>query len=381
MQQRPSSPAASTIRTPIRRLVSDLKAYPTTWAACAAWIVVFIAMMIDQHSGGSSPSWSSSKLLLGMTNGSQFGDLTIRDFRHGEVWRLVTSSFVHYGLVHLAVNLLAMYMLGAVVEGWYGSYQMVLIYVLTGGLGNLVSVLARIELGYSERIHSGGGSVVILGLVALCAVVGRRSRTERGIYLSRQMVKVMILTAALGLGFPLLFKGVGVDNWGHAGGAVVGAVVALGHHWLTRNAGTPRACELGLLSLLVIVGSGIAQAAHDQGVASARMEHALRAKVDELERTYRVLRESKILIAAPQNAPLIALNLERLEGRLDAAGTWTAYRRLRALAAKAKGGALSSEEVAEFQSAAAEVERTVRADLKLGIDELTAFRRKRKPRR
>ena len=243
----------------VRELINDLKAYPATLAFCIAWILIFVAMVVFQVNGWSQFPWKWSMLMIGMTDGNQFGDLTIRDFRHGELWRLITCNFVHYGLLHLGLNLLAMYQLGAIVEDWYGSYQMVFIYAITGGLGNLVSVTARMMLGHEENIHSGGGSVVILGLVGLCAVVGWRSRTRRGVYLGQQMINVMVLTAILGVGFPLFVKGVGVDNWGHAGGAIIGALVALRHHYLGLNVGRPRAFELGMLSLILMLGCGLAQ--------------------------------------------------------------------------------------------------------------------------
>ena len=258
------------IRMLVRDLISDLKAYPTTLAFCVAWILIFVAMVAFQLNGWSPFPWKWSMLMIGMTDGNQFGDLTIRDFRHGEFWRLITCNFVHYGLLHLGLNLLAMYQLGAIVEEWYGPYQMVFVYAITGVLGNLVSVSARMALGHEENIHSGGGSVVILGLVGLCAVVGWRSHTRRGVYLGQQMINVMILTAVLGLGFPLFVKGVGVDNWGHTGGAVIGALVGFWHHHLTRNVGRPRAFELGVLSLILMLGCGLVQARNELGHTKQR---------------------------------------------------------------------------------------------------------------
>ena len=95
--------------------------------------------------------------------------------------------------------------------------QSIFIYGLTGGGGNLVSVLIRHVIGSNPRIHSGGGSVVIMGLVGLCAVVGLRSRTEMGVSMGRLMVFFMVVTAVLGAALPQF-----IDNWGHAGGAIGG---------------------------------------------------------------------------------------------------------------------------------------------------------------
>jgi len=362
---------------PFRNLMSDLKTYPMTWAFCLAWVVVFVGMAVEQGIGGPPASWPWSKLILGMTNGSQFGDLTIRDLRHGEVWRLMTCTFVHFGLVHLGVNLLAMYQLGTLVESWYGSYQMIWVYALTGGLGNLLSVAARLALGYPENIHSGGGSVVLLGLVGLCAVVGWRSRTPRGRSLYRQMIGVMVVTAFLGLGVPLLFKHIGVDNWGHTGGAVIGALVAFGHHRLLRNLGRPRACELGLLSLILIIGCGAAQGVAERKNSKLRAEDIMRTDVRMLEQTNRIVRAIRPLIASQPNYKLIVTFLERLESQLDGPRTRRDYRRSRALAVKARDASLSPDETAELQTSLATIESTIRDQLKVKLDEFTAIRKQR----
>ena len=61
----------------------------------------------------------------------------------GEYWRLITSTFVHFSLLHLGLNVLAMYQLGTMAESWFGRPQLIFIYGLTGGGGNLVSALLR----------------------------------------------------------------------------------------------------------------------------------------------------------------------------------------------------------------------------------------------
>ncbi len=83
------------------------------------------------------------------------------------MWRLVTSTFLHFSVVHIALNLLAFYQLGTLLESWYGTHQFVMIYGLTGGGGNLISIWIRYWNGSSPRSPSAGGSVVIMGLVAL----------------------------------------------------------------------------------------------------------------------------------------------------------------------------------------------------------------------
>src|SRR5208337_3136282 len=199
-------------------------------------------------------------------------------------------TFVHYSVIHVALNLLAFYLLGTLIESWYGTSQLVLIYALTGGLGNLISVFIRQSLGSGTLVHSGGGSVVIMGLIGLCAVAGWRSRTETGSDLGWQMTKALGLTALLGVAFPRY-----IDNWGHAGGALVGLLLGLLHRWFLRQYSRPAAWGMGIVSALVIAGCAIAQVSSDRREAPLRRDASLRAELYVREVAYRYLRAAPAL--------------------------------------------------------------------------------------
>ena len=166
-------------RMTLRTLAQDIRDYPATACFSLIWILIFAAMVAVRMQEQPAPGvWRF--LVLGIGDGHRFGDLTLRDLRHGEVWRLITCTFIHYSLIHIALNVLAFFLLGTLVESWYGTSQLILIYGLTGGLGNLVSAGIRYAIGSGENVHSGGGSVVIMGLIGLCAVMGLRSQTAMG---------------------------------------------------------------------------------------------------------------------------------------------------------------------------------------------------------
>ena len=57
--------------------------------------------------------------------GSNFGPLTWT----GEEWRLLTSAFLHFGLIHIALNMYALYQGGALVERLFGSTRFAVIYL------------------------------------------------------------------------------------------------------------------------------------------------------------------------------------------------------------------------------------------------------------
>ncbi len=262
----------------LRWLAREFREFPATSFLCLSWIIVFIAMTYVQLASGS-PLPPSRWLVYGFGGGDRFGDLTLNDLARLQVWRLVTCNFIHYSLLHIALNTLALYQLGSIVESWYGSHQLIFIYGLTGAGGNLLSAMARIWARSNREVHSAGGSVVIMGLVGLCAVAGWRSRTADGKWLCRLMLIFIVLTAALGMVFPRF-----IDNWGHAGGLVVGAAIGLAHGRLLANANKPSAWIAGFLTGLLIVGSAAAQFVVDRREAPGRMERSLEQRSQSLVR-------------------------------------------------------------------------------------------------
>jgi rhomboid protease GluP len=268
----------------VRRLIDDFREYPATMVLCSLWVIVFGLMVLDQTAQGYA--LTPRKLVIGMRGGHPFGELTINDLFEGEIWRPLTATFVHYGLLHLGMNLYMMYQLGAVVETWYGPWQFLAAYVVIGFGGNLMSALVRLGLGSDLTAASGGGSTVVLGLVALCAVVGWRSRTRIGAFLRSQMVGLLIATAILGQMVPI------IDNWGHAGGALTGAAIGFAHRILIRTAQRTVAKWLGGLAVLLLIASASAQVRDNRTEASTLVLAQSRLRADE--QTLQTLQDVKL---------------------------------------------------------------------------------------
>ena len=270
----------------LRNLWNDLREFPATMALCAAWVILFTWMVLVSF-GSPYPPTIAQLLYKNIGDAHRFGDMTLSELYRGELWRTVTSTFVHYNILHIGMNLYGLYQLGCLVESWYGSARFVTIYLLIGGGGNLLSALIRRALGSNPEIHSGGGSTVVLGLVALCAVVGWRSKTRVGDYLRRQMVGILLLTALLGMALPI------IDNWGHAGGAIVGAAIGLAHRLLS-NARTSAATRWGGgIALAILLACGAAQFRDD------RIESRLRNRLASAQ-------------AESKQAEIIAANLHAI---------------------------------------------------------------------
>ena len=326
----------------LRTIIQEIRDYPATAFFSLTWIVVFAAMTALWMSSDPSPRlWRF--LVLGMNEGHRFGDLTVTELRRGEVWRLITCNFVHYSVIHVALNLLAFYLLGTLIESWYGSPQFIMIYAVTGGLGNLVSAIIRVAIGSNPNIHSGGGSVVIMGLIGLCAVVGWRSRTARGSDLGWQMSKALGLTGLLGVAFKSY-----IDNWGHAGGAIVGLCLGLLHRWFLRQYTRPSAWGLGVIFSLLIGACGLAQVAADRREARLRTELTAFVQRRVYDSANRAIAVVSLLGESVLDARKVSDDLKSKSELLDGGLTRDPFRRAQALAAAAQVRALSSDEQAEF---------------------------------
>ncbi len=284
--------------------LDDFRECPATTGLAASWIIIFAFMHLVQW---GEPVPESIRKAIGpgaiLTSTShRFGDMTWAEVRQGEAWRAVTATFIHYGLLHLGMNLVGLIQLGRLVEPWYGSGPFLAVCLAIGGLGNLVGGLlrmlaaeARIRLGASgllrlwpglvdlasaprarldASIHTGGGSTILLGLIGLAAVVGWRSRTRIGSYLRDQMVGLLGFTAALGVLLHSLF-----DNYGHAGGAIVGAAIGFLHRPLVRLADTRRSERPSwtIVATLALVCLGLA-------ILDDRREAPLRLRAAIVER-------------------------------------------------------------------------------------------------
>lgn len=134
----------------------------------------------------------------------------------GEYWRLVSAIFLHGGFQHLASNAVALFILGMLGEHAFGRRQFVILYVLSGLGGSVVSLLT----GAGPSV---GASGAIFGLQAAAIVLFRQHR-DRLLLRDRRIGVVLLVWAvysiATGLTMPY------IDNGAHLGGALAGALVA-----------------------------------------------------------------------------------------------------------------------------------------------------------
>lgn len=136
-----------------------------------------------------------------------------------EFYRLFTSMFLHFGITHLLNNMVLLGALGWNLELEIGKIRFLIIYLVSGIGGNLLSLY----FGISAETYavSAGASGAIFGLMGalLYVVIANRGRLGR---LSRRGILFMVV---LSLYFG--FTSSGVDNWAHIGGLITGFVMAV----------------------------------------------------------------------------------------------------------------------------------------------------------
>ena len=134
----------------------------------------------------------------------------------GEYWRLLTAPWLHGGVDHLVGNGIALFILGMLCEAAFGRAQFVLLYVLSGLAGSVVSL--AVSVGPSV-----GASGAIFGLQGAAIVLFRLHR-DRLLVRDRRVGFVLLVwaiyTIAGGLMQPF------IDNGAHIGGALGGALIA-----------------------------------------------------------------------------------------------------------------------------------------------------------
>lgn len=162
-------------------------------------------------------------------------------------WRLLASTFLHGGLVHLAMNMVGLWGAGTLLCRLLGNGQFLLLYLASGLAG------ASASLHFSAQTAvSVGASGAVFGVLAGLIVVVRRERAAlpqsvvRGIFTS----EAVFLLYALGNGFTRS----GIDNAAHVGGLLAGAGVG----WLLLGLqdARPRLPRAALATVLVAAAIG-----------------------------------------------------------------------------------------------------------------------------
>ena len=128
----------------------------------------------------------------------------------GQVWRLLTSAFLHGNILHLLVNMYSLWIIGSQVETYIGKWKFLVIYLLSAIMGSLFSIVF-----YANSI-SIGASGALFGLMGALLYFGYHYRLYLSNTLTSQIIPIIVLNLLFGFTVP------GIDNACHIGGLIGG---------------------------------------------------------------------------------------------------------------------------------------------------------------
>jgi rhomboid protease GluP len=167
-------------------------------------LLIFLLMVLT---GVSATEPDSASLIRW---GANLGTLSFA----GEWWRLLTSIFLHIGLMHLAMNMVALMLIGAQLEPRIGRLRFLGAYLMSGIVASLCSIL------WHGHTISAGASGAIFGMYgAFLALVAARLVRDSN---KKQIVAVVLFFVVYNL-----LNGLkpGIDNAAHAGGLLSGFLI------------------------------------------------------------------------------------------------------------------------------------------------------------
>jgi membrane associated rhomboid family serine protease len=233
-------PECARQRTQVRRIGGGLRAgaAPATYALIAINVAAFVAELAGGASLGTFQG-GGEVFKQGALNGPAVAD--------GDWWRIVTAGFLHAGLVHIAFNMFALYVLGTLLEPGIGTPRFLGVYfvsLLAGSFGALL---------LSPHEFTVGASGAIFGLMSAAFIVARHRGIEQ---LASQIGFFVILNLFITFGVS------GISVGGHLGGLVGGALAGLLITFAERQAKRPVRLEvLGMVAIGAVSVAGALAAA------------------------------------------------------------------------------------------------------------------------
>ncbi len=162
---------------------------------------------------------------------------------HGDWWRLITAAFLHYGPLHLAMNMVSLWWIGGPLEHVIGRARFVLLYLVSGLAGSAGALLV------TPNAATVGASGAIFGIFGAVFVLERQGAAIFG----GSVVGLIVLNLAFTFAVP------GISRGGHIGGLLGGALAMLALSRFGRGHaiyGRP-----GLIGVLGVLAVGVASVA------------------------------------------------------------------------------------------------------------------------
>jgi membrane associated rhomboid family serine protease len=204
---------------------------PMTLSLIGVNVAVFVVTAIDAVLHGANPLTNNQSPLF-------FRLAQVPLLVHaGEWWRVFTAGFLHFGVLHIGLNMLALLVFGAELERALGRWRFLAVYVVS-----LLGGAAALQLFSVPNAVAAGASTAIYGLLGSLGVLMIYRRQD-----NRGLLTLLAINVYISL-LP------GVSLVGHLGGLVAGAI-ATAAVVLTRRSALAQGAVLGVLGVALLVAS------------------------------------------------------------------------------------------------------------------------------
>ena len=239
----------------------------------------------------------------------EWGAMNTSHVLRGQVWRLITSQYLHFNTMHLFFNMLGLYFLGRYLEQYWGRRKFFIFYTACGLAGNLFFMLLNM-VGWLRIGDAIGASGCILGVLGACAIL------FPGIQLIVYFFPMKIRTAAaLFLGLYVLNL---INRGGNAGGDaahLAGLVAGAGYAFWRRHGSTSPVGVRRVVAKVITTKrppSAWRRKMEDDDQLNSEVDQIL-AKINEHGVGSLSAREKRLLAEASQRQQAIDEKLERTD--------------------------------------------------------------------
>lgn len=185
----------------VMNYIEKFKVYPLTYSLMALSIMVFIL-------GELIPSVDEYLYYHGVLHGYS---VVVK----GEIYRLVTSTFLHSDGLHIVMNMLSLYIVGTMVEKIFSKIAYLTLYFMTAFFGAYVSIYMHMN---GQAVGASGAIFGLFGALAGFAFVHRHTMKEQFIDFMKNFGVILLINLVIGFVFP------SIDVAAHVGGLVAGMI-------------------------------------------------------------------------------------------------------------------------------------------------------------
>lgn len=207
--------------------------YLVTMVLISMNVAVYLAELAIGGSEGGTNNWIynhgalvangeylGSNLLSGPPGAVATGaNIALIGVTHGEWWRLITSAFLHYGILHIGLNMVSLYFGGRILETVIGRWRFLVLYLVCAVAGSAGA------LWLNPNDVTAGASGAIFGVFGALLVLERRGTIHTG----GQILVLIILNLVFDVAIP------GISLGGHIGGLIAGIVIMLAYLRFRRD--------------------------------------------------------------------------------------------------------------------------------------------------